>query len=58
MVLFDSGIRTASNVIMVTTMDAQGVLGEHRVSLSFVRKMSDFLCTPDFLLASGGSWGA
>ena len=32
-VLFDSGVRTGSDVIKAIAMGAQGVLGEHGVSL-------------------------
>jgi hypothetical protein len=34
-VLFDSGIRTGSDVIKAIAMGAQGVLGEHDASLLF-----------------------
>jgi isopentenyl diphosphate isomerase/L-lactate dehydrogenase-like FMN-dependent dehydrogenase len=37
-VLFDSGIRTGSDVIKAIAMGAQAVLGEHGGSSSFVRK--------------------
>jgi isopentenyl diphosphate isomerase/L-lactate dehydrogenase-like FMN-dependent dehydrogenase len=39
-VLFDSGIRTGSDVIKAIAMGAQGVLGEQEVYLWMFRKLT------------------
>ena len=54
-VLFDSGIRTGSDVIKAIAMGAQGVLGEHDVCLLFENKWAAYAYHAIVLGSSGAA---